>query len=411
MAPHSLTCPRLWARFDGWAFRDHIALYISRMEAKHFSTRHIYRMVRLVGEFARWLLDQHGDGSDVHERTTACFIAWRAQHSRYQNGSRVALARLLGTLRDAGVIGPPSPPRAPWDELLQHYCAFLEGQRGFKAKSTASYVWFARPFLRELWASDGNGLAKLTRADIIAYIERHAPLRSACTARIMCCRLRSFLRYLRVERLIDDDLAASVPSIRGWKLTALPSFLSADQLQRVLDHCNRSAVAGRRDYAILLMLGRLGLRANEVATLTLDDIDWGSGLFQICGKGGRRVTMPMPPDVGTALADYLQHGRPKCEYRAVFLRVETPCIPFSSYMPVSLIARRALLRADVTGLAHGHAHVFRHTVATNMIRAGATLTAIGQLLRHQDHDTTRVYAKVDLPSLRLLSQPWPGAVQ
>lgn len=411
MAPHSLTCPRLWDRFDGWAFRDHIGLYIARMETERFSARHTYRMVRLVGEFARWLIDQHGDGSDVHERTAAGFIAWRVQRSNYQNGSRIALARLLGILRDAGAIGPLSSPLDPWDRVLQGYSAFLVGQRGFKVKSTMSYVWFARQSLRELWADDDGGLAKLTRADVIAYVERHAPRRSATTARIMCCRLRSFLRFLRAADLINDDLAFSVPSIKGWKLTTLPTFLSADQLQCVLDHCDRTTVAGRRDYAILLMLTRLGLRANEVATLTLDAIDWGSGLFQICGKGGRRASMPMPPDVGAALADYLQHGRPKCEYREVFLRVETPCIPFSSYLPVSLIARRALLRADVTGLAHGHAHVFRHTLATNMIRAGATLTEIGQLLRHQDQDTTRVYAKVDLPSLRLLSQPWPGDVQ
>jgi integrase len=162
---------------------------------------------------------------------------------------------------------------------------------------------------------------------------------------------------------------------------------------------------------VLLLLARLGLRANEVATLRLDDIDWAAGLFQITGKGGRRATMPMPPDVGTAIADYLQHARPACEHREVFLRVETPCVPFATYAPVSLIARRALIRAGVTGLAKRHAHVFRHTLATDMVRTGATLAEIGCVLRHQDDDATRVYSKVDLPRLRLLSQPLLGVVQ
>ncbi len=202
-----------------------------------------------------------------------------------------------------------------------------------------------------------------------------------------------------------------MPSIKGWTLTSLPTFLTADQLERVLHHCDRTTVAGRRDYAVLLLLARLGLRANEVATLTLDDIDWASGLFRIHGKGGRRATMPLPPDVGAAIADYLQHARPACEHREVFLRVETPCVPFATYAPVSLIARRALIRSGITEIARKHAHVFRHTLATDMVRAGATLTEIGQILRHQDHDATRVYAKVDLPSLRLLSQLWPGEVQ
>nr|WP_246252745.1 site-specific integrase [Mesorhizobium camelthorni] len=227
----------------------------------------------------------------------------------------------------------------------------------------------------------------------------------------MCTGLRSFLRYLHAEGLVDDDLASAVPSLRTWKHATLPTFLTAPQLDAVLAHCDRSTAAGRRDYAILLMLVRLGLRANEVATLKLDDIDWESGLFSIQGKGRQQAVMPLPTDVGTAIVDYLQNGRPSSACRQVFLRADTPCTAFPSAGGVVLIARRAIKRAGISGLAHHGSHVFRHTLATSMIRTGATLTEIGQILRHQHHDTTRIYAKVDLPRLRMLSLAWPGGAQ
>lgn len=227
----------------------------------------------------------------------------------------------------------------------------------------------------------------------------------------MCSSLRSLLGFFRHSGAIATDLAASVPSVRSWKRTALPTFMSGDQLARVLAYCDRSTSAGRRDYAILLLMARLGMRANEVATLALTDIDWAEGTFQITGKGGRRTTLPLTAEVGAALADYLEHGRPQCSHREVFLRDGAPRDPFASHQTVSVIARRALARAGITGLAHYHAHVFRHTAATALLNAGATLGEIGQLLRHQDHDTTRIYAKVDLGSLRRIARPWPGAAQ
>ena len=410
MTSYTLTSPKLWRLLEGWPFREHVDAYIALMLAQHFSTRHTYHAVRAIGEFARWLTEDHGDSCDIDERTVSSFLAWRRQQTGYRHGSPTALVRFLGVLRAVGAISLGLPSADPRDLLLSAYQPFLEHGRGFMPKSSASYVWFARPFVQECWVK-GKGLSSLSRADVIAYVERHAPRRGAATAKIMCCRLRSFLRYLKAEGIADDDLAASVPSIKGWTLTSLPTFLTPEQLDRVLAHCDRTTVAGRRDYAVLLLLARLGLRANEVATLKLDDIDWAAGVFEITGKGGRRATMPMPLDVGAAIADYLRHARPVCEHREVFLRVETPCVPFASYAPVSLLARRALIRAGVTGIAKRHAHVFRHTLATDMVRAGATLAEIGHVLRHQVDDATRVYAKVDLPRLRLLSQPWPGDAQ
>ncbi|MBY3246121.1 tyrosine-type recombinase/integrase [Rhizobium laguerreae] len=185
--------------------------------------------------------------------------------------------------------------------------------------------------------------------------------------------------------------------------------MNADQLELVLKACDRETTAGRRDFAVLLLLSRLGLRASEVAFLALDDIDWTSGLLRVKGKGGRVATMPLPQDVGAAISDYIMGGRPVSGSSVIFHRVETPCTPFRTATPVILIARRALKRAKITGTRSRHAHLFRHSFATIALRSGASLTELAQVLRHKDPDTTRIYAKVDIETLRSLSQPWPGA--
>jgi integrase len=168
---------------------------------------------------------------------------------------------------------------------------------------------------------------------------------------------------------------------------------------------------GRRDYAILMMLAKLGLRADEVATLTLDDIDWRSSEMLVRAKGRQRARMPIPPDVGAAIVAYLRNGRPKSSCRRLFIRTLAPHVGFASGCAITMIAKTALDRVGIEGCAHRGAHIFRHSLATELLRSGATLTEIGQLLRHQSHDTTRIYAKVDIEALRTLSLPWPGGAQ
>jgi integrase len=202
-----------------------------------------------------------------------------------------------------------------------------------------------------------------------------------------------------------------VPSIREWKLAHLPTYLSAEQVQNVLDGCDRGSAIGRRDYAILMMLAKLGLRANEVASLTLEDIDWRCGEMRVRAKGRQRVVMPMPPHVGAAVVAYLRDGRPNSSCRRLFLRTLAPRVGFASGNAITMITKTALKRAGIQGFAHQGAHLFRHSLATELLRSGATLSEIGQLLRHKDHDTTRIYAKVDIDALRTLSQPWPGGAR
>lgn len=199
--------------------------------------------------------------------------------------------------------------------------------------------------------------------------------------------------------------------MRRWKLATLPTYLSASQVQKVLDGCDRATAIGRRDYAILMMLAKLGLRADEIATLTLDDIDWRAGEMLVRAKGRRRARMPLPTDVGAAVVAYLRNGRPKSSCRRLFVRTLAPHVGFASGCAITMIAKTALDRVGIEGCAHRGAHIFRHSLATELLRSGATLSEIGQLLRHESHDTTRIYAKVDIEALRTLSLPWPGGAQ
>ena len=222
----------------------------------------------------------------------------------------------------------------------------------------------------------------------------------------MVSAMRSFLNYARYMGLIQLDLASGIPPVADWSRTSIPRGLSAQDVRRVLKYCNRRRATGRRDYAILLLLARLGLRACEITGLSLDDIDWKSGLLTVRGKGAISQ-LPLPPDVGRAIATYLKNGRPCSKSRQVFLRGVAPAVPFQRPGSVATIVRHALKRAKIDSIHQG-SHQFRHSLATEMLRRGATLAEIGELLRHRSVQTTTIYAKVDLVALRTLASPWPG---
>ena len=218
--------------------------------------------------------------------------------------------------------------------------------------------------------------------------------------------LRSFLRYARYCGYFKPDLAAAIPRVAGWSMTSIPKAIPPKDAQRVLASCDRRSAVGRRDYAMLLLLARLGLRAGEVASLTLDDIDWRAGTLTVHGKGSQESPLPLLEPIGKAIAAYLKRGRPHCESRRVFLRMHAPIRGFKTEKPVSTAVGRAMQRAGIDS-PHRGAHQFRHALATHMLRQGSSLAEIGEILRHKDPDTTRIYAKVDLTSLRVLATPWP----
>jgi len=375
--------------------------------------RHVtWRCFNVVGGLLSWIASGRGALADLDERSVEQYLRHRAGKQSIQPGDRSALKRWLSVLREEGAIAPAVLPLlTSYDRIFNEFDAYLRTERGLVPKSIVRHLPVIRRFLHEVCPAGDDDLGKISQEKVIRYIERHAQDWSPGTGKAMCWSLRAFLRYLHHQGLNPRALADCVPSMRRWKLASLPTFLSGAQVQRTLNGCDRATPMGRRDYAILMMLAKLGLRAGEVATLTLDDIDWRASEMLVRAKGRQRARMPIPPDVGAAIVAYLRNGRPKSSCRRLFIRTLAPHVGFASGCAITMIAKTALDRVGIEGCAHRGAHIFRHSLATELLRSGATLTEIGQLLRHESHDTTRIYAKVDVEALRTLSLPWPGGAQ
>jgi site-specific recombinase XerD len=226
----------------------------------------------------------------------------------------------------------------------------------------------------------------------------------------MTTALRSFLHYARYRGEVTLDLAAAVPIVANWSITSIPRAISSDHVRQLLASIDRRTAVGRRDYAVLLLLARLGLRASEVAFLEIDDIDWNTGRLYVRSKGAQRLELPLPTEVGKAIAAYLRRGRPYSTSRRVFLRAKAPIRGFRGPGGIGSIVRHSLERAGIRAPTTG-AHQFRHGLATEMLRQGASLSEIGELLGHRHPQTTKIYAKVDIEALRRLALPWPGGAR
>jgi len=222
--------------------------------------------------------------------------------------------------------------------------------------------------------------------------------------------LRMFLRFLITEERCRPGLLGAVPVIANWRLSVLPRYLPPDDVERLIACNDRSSAVGKRDRAILLLLARLGLRAGDIVRLHLGDINWKEGWIQVSGKSRRQTRLPLSQEVGQALVTYLRHGRPRARDDAVFVRTRAPFRTLGSHAAVSVIVARAMRRAKVKRPARGAAHLLRHSVASSMLRQGASLQDIAALLRHRSVETTQIYAKVDVKALQKIAQPWPGDV-
>lgn len=364
--------------------------------------------LKSVDRFGRWVHRQGLQLCDINEQLIGRYLLLRMP-LRSHRGARVALGRLLAVLRQGGASPPPVVERGPAEILEDAFRRYLVEERGLAARTVEHYTEAARVFLTALFQQGRQDPSKWTAADVLTFVRQHARMRSPIYMQRLCIGLRSFLRYLRFRGKLRRELASSVPRIARWRLGTLPKFLSSKQVERALGHCDRHTVIGRRNHAILMLLARLGLRADEVRSLSLDDVDWQNGQLTIRGKGRPPEPMPLPKDVGAALAAYLTNGRPPSTSRAVFVRMVPPYIEFPGSGAITNLAAQALHAAGVDAPVKG-AHVFRHTLATQMLNDGASLREIGQVLRHGDEDTTRIYAKVDIKRLRTLTLRWPGGV-
>jgi site-specific recombinase XerD len=363
--------------------------------------------LRLIGLLSRWLERHDPSLATLDEESTKRFLTDGTLWVR--RGDARTCRMLLDHLRELGHI--PSPTEViddtPLGRIEADFTHYLVAERGLSAATVINYCPTVRRFLEEHFGSGEVELGKLSPPDVHRFLLREAPRVSRGRAKLMVTALRSFFGFLRQRGDITTDLAGAIPATSNWRLTGLPLSLGAEQVEALLDSCDRDTAIGQRDYAILMLLARLGLRAGEVVALTLDDLDWDTGTLIVRGKGQRRERLPLPEDVGEALTHYLRQSRPRCTTRCVFIRLHAPHCGFSSSVAIDDVVRRALERTGLNPKQKG-AHLLRHSLATRLLGSGASLEQIAQLLRHAHPQTTEIYAKVDLQALRALAPPWPG---
>jgi integrase/recombinase XerD len=362
--------------------------------------------LQLMAHASRWL-QREGLGADrLTSEVVERFLAERRAAGYTNYVTARAMAPLLGYLRGLGVAPASSPHLVVGavEALLAAYREYLAVERALTTPTIEGYVLAVRPFLDGRLRDDELDLAGLSAADVVAFVVGWCSAQSRGAAKMTVTALRSLLGFLQLRGLVSGPLAEAVPSTASWRLSGLPRALEPEQLQALLAGCDRGTATGRRDFAVLVMLARLGLRRGEVAALRLEDVDWRAGELRIAGKGRRAERLPLPADVGEAIVAYLRDGRPAtAQGRSLIVRVRAPHHGLTGG-GITQIVFAAAARA---GLGPMHSHRLRHTAATQMLRAGASLEEVGQVLRHRQVLTTAIYAKVDRDALRGLARPWP----
>ena len=369
-----------------------------------YSALAVRNMLKDVGALGRWMQERDLQPGQLTPAVIADFRLDCLAVGRRKVPSVKSFEPLMRFLRDEGVLGEPPEPESPVGRLLADYRRWLVAERGLAESTVIRYENLARRFLQLHWVGDGVGAETLTGAEVVAFLLRESERVGVGAAKGRVAELRSLLKFLFVRGLTPRLLTTAVPPVAGWRETGIPKALPAGGVQLLLDSCDRGDPVQARDYAILMLVARLGLRSIEVARLQLGDIDWRGGRIILRGKASREDGMPLPTDVGRALDEYLAAVRPQTSLRSVFICCKAPRRGIRPDL-VSDVTRRACDRA---GLPRVGAHRLRHTLATEMLRRGVKLVDIGQVLRHRDLATTALYAKVDLATLRSIALPWPG---
>jgi site-specific recombinase XerD len=394
-------------------FASHIEGFVGWARDQGYARYSRYRQGLLAACFSRWVGQQTISSRRVSAEHVARYLRWRARSVTMHRGDAAALKQFLDFLREEGVVAPErvaSCRLSPVEQEIQAFETYLRRERVLADATIAYYVPFTRWFLADRFGTGGVTLSRLCARDVVRFVQRQASRLHLKRAKQLTAALRSFLRYVRYRGDIAVDLAAAVPIVANWSMPAIPRAISADAVRQLLASTNRRTAVGCRDYAILLVLARLGLRASEVVRLELEDFDWDTGQVSVRGKGGYRTALPVPVDVGEAVAAYLRRGRPQSACRRVFMRARAPIRGFRGPSAIASVVRQALVRGGVNAPTQG-AHQFRHALATEMLRHGASLTEIGEILRHRSPETTKIYTKVDVEALRTLALPWPGGVR
>jgi integrase/recombinase XerD len=360
--------------------------------------------------FAEWLLNSDIAVVDVDDGVIARFARHRCKCSGNRQHRRLSakyvrrVRRFVSFLIERGVVKAAAPKVAVVNQRVAEFQDWLRHHRGISERTVDRHGRMVMRLLPGLGDDPGTYDAKLIRQVILAETQKS----SRPNVKTMTTALRGYLRFLAAHGACRPWLDWAVPTIPQWRLSALPRYLPLTDVERLIVSCDLTKTHGIRDKAILLLLARLGLRAGDIFGMRLDDVMWDEGALRVCGKGRREVQLPLPQDAGDALLDYLERARPLVKDDRIFLRSSAPYRAFTGPCAISGVVKLALKRAGITDAPSRGANLLRHSAATGMLRAGATLDAIGAMLRHRSVDTTAHYAKVDIAMLRQIAQPWPG---
>ena len=386
--------------FGKWAFEQ------------GYSKQRVHRRVHLAAGFSQWLERKRILVRDVTEEHPPRYLEHRAHRMGVFPGDKPSLKQFLEFLRCGGIIPAKKlncGPITPAEQYVRKFEAYLQDQRALAPTTIFHYARFVRLFLIRRFGNQAIELETLRAEDVFGFVQQESVSAPFRHGKHIASSLRSFFRFARYGGLITTDLAAAVPKVAGWSMSGIPRAIAADQTQKLLSSIDRRHGKGRRNYAILLLLARLGLRSGEIVRLDLDDIDWNTGSLKVCGKG-RESRLPLPQNVGAAIVEYLRDGRPTTTSRRVFLRHNAPIRGLRDSGAIAGIVRFAIKRSGVQAPTHG-AHQFRHALASQMLHHGGSLKEIGELLGHRSIQVTTIYAKVDVDVLRTLALPWPGGAQ
>jgi integrase/recombinase XerD len=399
----------------GGLFQLHVDSFLDHLQSNGYAPQSITNKRSIIVAFARWNSRERIGIESLSEDHLEAFVRRRPPRPNALV-ERSALRQFLRHLRvERGLpVLARGKPASPADDMTRRYVGYLRTDRGLAENSVLVYTPWVRDFLAYRMAKTGSlALETLDAETIRAFlIERIADC-SSKSVRLMAIALRSVLRFLFLRGETPRDLTPAVPMVRTYRLSGLPALLSPEEVERVLSATDQSTTRGRRDHAILLLLARLGLRAGEIVTLQLSDVLWRTGELVIRGKGPRLDRVPLLNDVGEALALYLRKDRGASISKRVFLRLIPPRIGLTGPSSIGQVVRLALARAGVRPRPGRLAHLFRHSLATRMIRHGASIAEIAEVLRHRSQSTTAIYAKVSFEALRTVARPWPvrGGIQ
>ncbi len=402
--------PAAAQRLRSCVLGSHLDTFCAALADVGYQRPTIRHKLWVISGLARWMTKKHLTIVDLDESRVDRFLDARRRRGRGCRGFRLTSLRLLDQLRLSGVLPRPEPAcdDSPVATLLARYGLYLRRERALEEGTIVAYQQVVHAFVTEHFEVNVARPGSLCSADVrdflLVRVGRMVPRR----VQFMGTALRSFLRFLFLRGETGTDLALAVPTVRQWRSSIVPRHLPARDVERLLRACDRSSATGRRDHAILLLLARLGLRASEILALELGDLHWREGEIVVRGKGHVHDRLALLADVGEAVALYLRRDRPAGSSRRVFLCRRAPHRGFGHPSSVTTIVTRALARAGLAPATRG-AHLLRHSLATTMVRRGASLSEIGQVLRHRSPNSTEIYAKVDFDALRDVALPWPAA--